>query len=209
MTRTCTRRPFVLPALVALLVTIPAAPVAAQGITWSIAAGPTIVAGSHDYAWSQGGQPVSGATQGRGHAALAARWMVPGWSLGLRGELLVNRLASPANSYCGELLAQCARSDETVAASVVAEFRARRGRVWTPYLLVGLGAYHGRIGVSEDATREEVVDTYTATSLGGNVGAGLEMPIGPVAAFVEARHHQAYRQKRGAAFVPISFGLRF
>lgn len=208
MTRTCTRS-FVLPAIVAVLIAAPAAPLAAQGITWSVAAGPTVVGGSHDYAFSHRGQPVSGAIQGRGHAALAARWMVPGWSLGLRGELLVNRLTSPANSYCGELLAQCARRDETVAASVVAEFRARRGRVWTPYLLVGLGAYHGRIGVSEDATREEVMDTRSATSLGGSLGAGLEVPIGRVAAFVEARQHQAFRRERGSAFVPLSFGLRF
>ena len=76
------------------------------------------------------------------------------------------------------------------------------GQVVRPYLIAGVGAYNvgGEVaGVSLDSE----------TNVGLNGGAGIDIPLSGIAAFVEARYHTVFRDGENLNMLPVTVGIRF
>jgi hypothetical protein len=73
------------------------------------------------------------------------------------------------------------------------------GSPMSPYLISGLGAYHGR------CSRGPACDG--ATRYGWNVGLGTKLHLVGVRSFLEARYHRTERAGRDVNFFPITLGL--
>lgn len=75
--------------------------------------------------------------------------------------------------------------------------------VATPYLIGGVGYYHVTVSPTGLGSSSE-------NKIGFNVGAGIDFPLGTLAARVEARYHHVSLDGGGTySYVPITFGLRF
>lgn len=76
-----------------------------------------------------------------------------------------------------------------------------------PYLIGGVGVYR----LTSDIVQEPN-STYpprSVTKFGLNGGAGVEMAIGSLRTFVEARYHSAFADEGKVTFLPVTIGLRF
>ena len=84
-----------------------------------------------------------------------------------------------------------------------------------PYLIGGVGEYNVRLTspvvVPQPPAGGEGTTggTTTQTKAGMNVGAGVRVQLGGVAAFVEARWHDVFTSGKDVQMVPVSVGLRF
>ena len=76
------------------------------------------------------------------------------------------------------------------------------GQVVRPYLIAGIGAYNLGGEVAN-------VDLDSETNVGLNGGAGIDIPLSGIAAFVEARYHTVFREGANFNMVPITVGIRF
>lgn len=74
--------------------------------------------------------------------------------------------------------------------------------VATPYVIGGVGYYH----VMDNLTG---FPSATTNKFGYNVGAGIDFPLGVMAARVEARYNHVSLDNGSYTYVPITFGLRF
>jgi len=74
--------------------------------------------------------------------------------------------------------------------------------VATPYLIGGVGYYH----VTSDVTG---FGSASENKIGYNVGAGIDLPLGVMAARIEARYHHVSLDGGSYTYVPITFGIRF
>jgi opacity protein-like surface antigen len=80
-----------------------------------------------------------------------------------------------------------------------------------PYVLGGLGVYRlsGSFDVSGfEGELDEESDSGSATRLGANVGAGIELPLSGITAFAEVRY-LTIRASEAANLVPLRVGVRF
>lgn len=82
-----------------------------------------------------------------------------------------------------------------------------------PYLIGGAGVYQlsSDVGYRDMAGRALVnsAPSESETKFGLNGGAGLDVAIGSLRTFVEARAHRVFTRGERANFVPITVGLRF
>lgn len=75
--------------------------------------------------------------------------------------------------------------------------------VATPYIIGGVGYYH--VTVSPTG-----LGSSSQNKFGFNVGAGIDFPLGLLAARVEARYNHVSMDGGGTySYVPITFGIRF
>ncbi len=76
-----------------------------------------------------------------------------------------------------------------------------------PYLIGGAGAYL----LTSDITQEpnSTFGAQSQTKFGFNGGAGVEMVIGRLRGFVEARYHSVFTEGQNANFIPVTVGLKF
>ena len=97
-----------------------------------------------------------------------------------------------------------------VTGNVVVGTAAAPGTV-RPYFIGGLGIYN----VKAEATVNRVTVSNSATKFGLNGGAGLDLPLSGITAFVEARFHYIFSDSGNnglgynAGFVPLVVGVRF
>lgn len=66
-----------------------------------------------------------------------------------------------------------------------------------PYVIGGVGAYHGRAGGESD------------TNFGLNGGAGINIPLSGFSTFVEARYNHIFVSGGSQSYIPVVFGVRF
>jgi opacity protein-like surface antigen len=74
--------------------------------------------------------------------------------------------------------------------------------VATPYIIGGVGYYH----VKDDV---DALGSFSQNKFGYNVGAGIDLPLGVMAARIEARYHHVSLDNGSYTYVPITFGIRF
>jgi hypothetical protein len=99
-----------------------------------------------------------------------------------------------------------------VTGNIVVGTAAAPGTI-RPYLIGGVGVYN----VKNEASVGNVSVSTSATKFGFNGGAGLDLPLSGIAAFVEARFHYVLTGSGSsdsnigynASFVPIVVGVRF
>lgn len=72
------------------------------------------------------------------------------------------------------------------------------------YLIGGLGLYKNECAGDGCSVLEK-----SATDMGINVGAGLNIPLTGFGTFVEARLHVIMNEGTKAKFIPITFGMKF
>lgn len=77
-----------------------------------------------------------------------------------------------------------------------------------PYFIGGIGIYNVKVDASS------VGGSVSDTKFGFNGGAGLDLPLTGISAFVEARYHYIMTDNGNAggsntAYVPIAVGIRF
>lgn len=81
------------------------------------------------------------------------------------------------------------------------------------YLIAGAGVYrlfsNVRYTASNGRSIRSPAPAEGKTRFGLNAGAGLEVAVGPVHSFVEARFHSVLSGTEDANFVPVSVGVRF
>jgi opacity protein-like surface antigen len=82
-----------------------------------------------------------------------------------------------------------------------------------PYLLAGVGAFNIRDALDDDSNL--TADSFTATRIGIDGGAGLSFRMGRISGFIETRIQNVYTKDQGLintksiqAF-PVTFGLVF
>ena len=97
-----------------------------------------------------------------------------------------------------------------VTGNIIVGTAAAPGTV-RPYFIGGLGIYN----VKAEATLNRVTVSSSATKFGLNGGAGLDLPLSGITAFVEARFHYIFSDSGdnglgyNAGFVPLVVGVRF
>lgn len=76
-----------------------------------------------------------------------------------------------------------------------------------PCLIGGAGAYL----LTSDITQEpnSTFGAQSQTKFGLNGGVGVEVIIGRLRSFVEARYHSVFTEGQNASFIPITVGLKF
>ncbi len=76
-----------------------------------------------------------------------------------------------------------------------------------PYFIGGAGAYL----VTSDITQEpnSTFGPQSQTKFGFNGGAGVEMAVGRLRGFAEARYHRVFTDGQYANFIPVTVGLKF
>ncbi len=79
--------------------------------------------------------------------------------------------------------------------NAVKSFSAKSAFV--PYVIGGLGVYHGRAAGNSD------------TDFGLNGGAGISMPLSGFNTFVEARYNHVFTSGSSLSYIPVVFGIRF
>jgi len=83
-------------------------------------------------------------------------------------------------------------------------------RVLRPYLIGGLGIYRlsSEIGHNGSVSNNPYTPSRSETSFGLNGGAGLELAVGKLRTFVEARLHSVFTEGEQANFVPVTIGVK-
>lgn len=76
-----------------------------------------------------------------------------------------------------------------------------------PYLIGGAGVYR----LTSDIIQEpnSTFGPNSVTKFGLNGGAGVELAVGPLRTFVEARYHSVFDVEGRANFVPLTLGMRW
>ena len=197
-------RTFVRAAALLAAVTVAVSPAEAQRsksrargslpITWSIGAGLSMPTGD------------LGDAAGAGfHLQGASSYRRAGWPVSLRGELAYHHFGAKDFSVPGGNPNQTV--DFTSKASAIAGIVdvsyafVTRNRM-KPYVLGGPGFYNTRSELTEAGGTSE---SGSDTKFGFNMGGGMNFSMSGRSAFVEARYHHVDQ----AAWIPISFGLRF
>lgn len=110
-----------------------------------------------------------------------------GMPLSFRGEVDYSGFSAKVGSGNGSVLS--GRVD-----AVVGMASATGPRL---YGIGGVGVYH--FGS----------DFQSQSKFGWNIGAGVDLPLGTLAARIEARYHAISTEGATASYIPITFGLRF
>ncbi len=76
-----------------------------------------------------------------------------------------------------------------------------------PYLIGGAGVYR----LTSDITQEpnSTFGPTGVTRFGLNGGAGVEVAVGPLRTFLEARYHDAFASGSDVTFIPVTIGMKF
>lgn len=119
--------------------------------------------------------------------------------IGLRGDVGYTSFGAKGGSSGDNL------HDWNATANAI--FNVPSGMMASPYLLGGVGAYG--FGASSNAGNGTSVSYNDKTRLGFQVGGGLNLPLGTLNTFVEAKYVHVNGDGGSAAYVPITFGIMF
>jgi opacity protein-like surface antigen len=85
--------------------------------------------------------------------------------------------------------------------AVLAARPATEGSV-RPYAIGGVGVYNVKFSAPN-------VSSESDTKFGLNVGAGIELPLSGISAFLEARYHHVFGDGGSIGMIPIVVGIKF
>jgi hypothetical protein len=85
--------------------------------------------------------------------------------------------------------------------NVIYKFKTSEDSQFRPYLIGGVGVYNFK-AVGDDALSDE-----SNTEFGINGGAGFDIKVGSIGAFVEGRFHNVFADEN-LNFIPITAGIR-
>jgi hypothetical protein len=165
-----------------------------SSLSWSAGAGMSVPTGDLS----------TGAANGF-HFQGASSYHRVGWPLDLRAELGYYHFGEKDYTVAGARPGQTVNytGKSSAIAGVVDASRTLNaiGRV-RPYLLGGPGIYNTRAEVTRAGATPT---TSSETKVGLNAGGGMNFSIAGRRAYLEARYHHVDQ----AAWIPITFGLRF
>ncbi len=99
-----------------------------------------------------------------------------------------------------------------------------------PYVIAGVGFYRRTVEFTQPSVAQtfvfdpwfgffgpvlvpadQVLGSFSSNAIGGNAGAGFEVPIGSnrIKFYTEARYHYADTSRRATTLIPVTFGVRF
>jgi hypothetical protein len=78
----------------------------------------------------------------------------------------------------------------------------------TPYLIGGIGVYNSRFTEGEEDHDHDHGDESTV-NVGANLGAGIQLSILGLGAFIEARFHHLFHEGEATQFMPVTIGITF
>ncbi|MBA3260265.1 MAG: outer membrane beta-barrel protein [Gemmatimonadales bacterium] len=87
-------------------------------------------------------------------------------------------------------------------ANVIYKFKTSEDSQFRPYLIGGPGVYNFK------ATGGDAGDGESSTDFGINAGAGFDVKLGSVGAFIEGRFHNVFTEGSDLNFIPITLGVR-
>ena len=201
MTRNCTRA-----AALALALVVGASPASAQrskanssrsilrSLSWSAGAGVSM--------------PTGDLSDGAGtgfHVQGASAYRRAKWPITLRGELAYHHFGTKDFTMPGtrpNTTVSYTGKSSSIAGAVDASYALPMGRRMKPYLLGGPGIYSNRSEITRTGAEPT---TVSDTKVGLNLGGGMNFAFLGRNAYLEARYHHVDQ----AAWVPISFGIRF
>jgi len=165
-----------------------------SSLSWSAGAGMSVPTGDLSNGASNGFH-FQGASSYRRH----------GWPIDVRAELgyyhfgekdytVVGARPNQTVNYTGKSSSIAGVVDASYALNTIGRMR--------PYLLGGPGIYNTRAEVTRAGAAPT---TSSETKVGLNAGGGMNFSLMGRQAFMEARYHHADQ----AAWIPITFGLRF
>lgn len=186
---------------------------AAQRPTFGLAVGYSFVGGADTRTIvSTGAASLTGADRAGIHVRAMAEWPLRTDALRFRMELFYNRLTSGANSAAivGTSGTLNARVDRTVGAMETLVAAPISSRAFSPYFLVGLGAFESHlVGQPGSGYQGRGAAAVDGMGLGLQAGIGLRYRIGSVPLMVEWRYAQALNDTRGISFMPLTVGIAF
>lgn len=182
-----------------------------QGPRFGIAIGQGFVAGDSRVLVDAGSFNVMGADQAGLHIRGMAEWPLSSGAFAFRAELFYNRLHSDPNTAAvvGDSVATAALTDRTVGimSTFVASTSPNAGV--SPYFLFGAGVVKSSLGTNSDPQSADVVITRGGFGLGLQTGMGLRFRVKRTDFLVEWRYAQSLNNTRGAAFWPLTVGIKF
>jgi len=167
---------------------------------------------SSSFGWSAGagmsvptGDLSTGAANGF-HVQGTSSYHRLGWPIDVRAELAYNHFGEKdytvAGARPGQTISYTGKSS-MIGGSVDASYALNTIGRMRPYLLGGPGVYNTRAEVTRAGTTTPT--TSSETKVGLNVGGGMNFSLMGRRAYLEARYHHADQ----AAWIPITFGIRF
>ena len=165
-------------------------------ITWSLGAGLSMPTGD------------LGDAAGTGfHLQGTSSYRRTGWPVALRGELAYHRFGEKDYSVPGgnpNQTVDYTGKSSSIAGIVDVSYAFVTRNKMKPYVLAGPGFYSTRAEITQ-AGGGGSSETASDTKFGLNLGGGMNFSMGRRLAYVEARYHKVDQ----AAWIPISFGVRF
>jgi hypothetical protein len=88
--------------------------------------------------------------------------------------------------------------------NAIYKFKTSEESQFRPYLIGGVGLYNSK------PTGDDVPDGFdeSQTDFGINGGAGFDIKLGSIGAFVEGRFHNVFADPDNVNFIPITAGIR-
>lgn len=201
MTRNCTRA-----AALVIAIVLGVSPAGAQrskarssgsifkSITWSAGAGVSMPTGDLSDGAATGFHVQGGSAFRPGKLPFTLRGELAYHHFGQKDFTVAGTRPNTSVSYTGK--------SSSIAGAIDASYALPMGGRMKPYLLGGPGIYSNR---SEITRVGGTPTTESDTKMGLNVGGGMNFAFVGRKAFLEARYHHVDQ----AAWVPITFGIRF
>lgn len=200
MTRNCTRA-----AALVLAIVVGASPAGAQrskarsssifkSITWSAGAGVSMPTGDLSDGAATGFHVQGGSAFRPGKLPFTLRGELAYHHFGSKDFTVPGSRPNTTISYTGK--------SSSIAGALDASYALPMGGRMKPYVLGGPGIYSNRSEMTRSGAEPT---TETDTKMGLNVGGGMNFAFLGRKAFLEARYHHVDQ----AAWIPVSFGIRF
>jgi len=89
-------------------------------------------------------------------------------------------------------------------ANLIYKFKTSETSQFRPYLIGGVGVYNSKL------TGDDVPTGFdeSSTDFGLNGGAGFDVKVGSIGAFIEGRFHNVFSDGTDVNFIPITLGVR-
>ena len=166
-----------------------------KSITWSAGAGVSMPTGDLSDGAATGFHVQGGSAIRPGKLPFTLRGELAYHQFGQKDFTVPDsRPNQPGVTYTGK--------SSSIAGAIDASYALPMGNRMKPYLLGGPSIYSNR---SEINTTNGTPTTSSDTKMGLNVGGGMNFAFVGRKAFLEARYHHVDQ----AAWIPITFGLRF
>lgn len=171
----------------ALALVLGTTPAFAQGAEFSLGGGVSLPLGDFGDASSTGW-----------HGLAAVSFAPSSFPLGFQLDGMYQRFGVDDGGLDLDLSTQLIQG----TANAIYKFKTSEGSQFRPYLIGGVGVYNFK-AIGDDALSDE-----SNTEFGINAGAGFDIKLGSIGAFVEGRFHNVFAEDENLNFIPITAGIR-